>query len=222
MQISPAGKTKAIAQLPALDNGYIGPFYDARSKVLLVAKYNSGKGHEILQVTLKGKVSTFVSNIPLPAGLAQDAQGNIYVTSSSCPGSLYMVTRAGSVRKLGSSLCRGDGIVIDATDNIYVGQRGARQVISISAKTGESTVIAEEIELPLALALDRAGKLYVADGQTGMIWLLDQGEKIAAACGMSQPSGMVFDRQGNLFVADYVANAVFKITASQLGDHSTC
>ncbi len=59
--------------------------------------------------------------------------------------------------------------------------------------------------------VERAGSLYLSDGQHGKIWRIDEGVATVFAEGLHTPSGIAFDRDGNLIVADTGSHSIRSI-----------
>jgi guanyl-specific ribonuclease Sa len=96
------------------------------------------------------------------------------------------------------------GIALSADGTAYVADAGNRSIRRI-APNGTVTTIARDLRVPRQLALDRAGRLYVADMVLGVVRIDPDGTRtvlslaVKAACGVA-----VFERAGTmtLFVAD--------------------
>lgn len=126
--------------------------------------------HKIMRITLEGEISTFISDLSKPSGIAFDRWGNLYVTEKVRYGAVVKFSvdgkRIGNVAELSYPA----GIAVDDEGNIFVGETGKGRVLKIDPNN-ELSVIAdgffiglrEGFEGPVALALNVAGELYVAD-----------------------------------------------------------
>jgi uncharacterized repeat protein (TIGR01451 family) len=140
------------------------------------------------------------------------------------------------------------GIAVDGAGNLYIVDSVACEVRKVTAATGIITTVAgngtqgnsgdgglatrAQLSIPLAVAVDSAGNLYIADSDnweirkvsaaTGVITTVagngapgytgDGGP--AALAQLSQPAGVAVDGSGNLYIADAGNNAVRKVTAT--------
>lgn len=132
-------------------------------------------------------------------------------------------------------------VTVDASSNVYVADAGNCTIRKV-APDGTVTTLAGvpgvpgaddgpdgRFENPVALALDRAGNLFVADldnhsirevtpdgtistfaGKNGVDGT-DDG--IGQAARFREPTALAFDSRGNLFVVDHASNSIRKITA---------
>src|SRR5439155_4549664 len=132
---------------------------DKQTGNLFVSRYMYALGTEILQITPAGAVSVYASNIPKPAGLAIDGQGNLFVANYSCPGgTVSKITRDGSVSTFATGLCRPDGLVFGPNGDLFIGDRGTNQVMRTPANGGQATVFARGFENPVGLTFDQTGR----------------------------------------------------------------
>src|ERR1700747_3104030 len=69
------------------------------------------------------------------------------------------------------------------------------------APDGTRTTFVSGLDGAGAIAFDRAGNLFVADGST-ILKITPEGTQTIFASGLDNPYSLVFDRGGNLFVAD--------------------
>lgn len=135
-----------------------------------------------------------------PAGLAVDAQGNIYI-SDTFNNRIRKITPAGIVSTVAGNGMAGyvdtdaadaefyapQGLTLDAQGNIFVADFGNNVIRKISTAGVVST--------------------YAGNGFAGFV----DGAAINVAA-FNGPSGLAFDAKGNLFVADQNNNMIRKIT----------
>jgi len=136
-----------------------------------------------------------------PRGLAVDKAGNVFVADSR-NGTIRRVTPAGKVTTLaGEAGCEGsaDGIGVNA-----------------------------QFLLPMAVALDGAGNIYVADALNDEIRKVTPGGRVTTLAGQPRnegsadgrggqarffcPAGLAVDKTGNVYVADSGNNLIRKVT----------
>jgi hypothetical protein len=152
-----------------------------------------------------GGVPTSVG-LDTPQGVAVDSSGNVYIADPAC-GMVFKVDAAG---KALTTIAGG----LDAT---LMGDGGP----------ATSTVLG----YPVAVAVDTAGTIYVADSGSNAIRTVDHGGIIhtlagngaadytgdggpAKAAALSSPEGVAVDRAGNVYIADFGNNVVRRVDKS--------
>jgi sugar lactone lactonase YvrE len=173
-KITPAGQVSTIADLPDMDGGYIGPLFDPASGNLFVNRFALGSGNEVLKITPAGAVSVFAAGIAGPSGLATDGQGNLFVTSYTCPGGVvYKISSTGVVSEFGTGLCHPDEVAIGPNGDLFIGDRGTQRIMRVPAAGGAATVFATGFNTPIAVAFNQTSTLFVANYTTGIISSVD-------------------------------------------------
>lgn len=225
----------AFANGPALSAKFHTPVDVAVTSggIIYVADYNDHRIRKISggQVsTLAGSDSTGVVNgdsgmarFNNPYRIATDQAGNCYVLDQIDPRirkitpAGYATTYAGAPTpgfQDGASLVaqfavNAEGIVVDGTGNVYVGDtfNGRTRKITLAAQVNT----AAQFIYPGAVACDRQGNIYVAEEGSLRI------RKISTNGGIStldphfdQMGDLVADSQGNLYLI--VGNRIQKIT----------
>jgi sugar lactone lactonase YvrE len=212
-KITPAGQVSTIADLPDISGGYVGPVFDPLSGDLFVSRYALGSGNDVLKITPAGAVSVFATGIPGPAGLAADGQGNLFVSSFTCPdGVVYKINAAGAVSPFGTGLCHNDGVAIGPDGDLFIGDRGTQRIMRVPAAGGPASVFAIGVGIPNGVAFDRSGTLFTADYSAGKLYRINsEGVVSLFASGLTNPTGLAFDQQNRLYVADFGANQLFRL-----------
>ncbi|MEO8368750.1 MAG: hypothetical protein ABI806_06095, partial [Candidatus Solibacter sp.] len=189
-----------------------------------------------------------------PVALAFDPAGTIYVGQSSFTVSAFTtggrwITAAGngetgfagdgqsavsamltSVHDLATD--QGGNLLI--ADSIRVRQVDTQGVIHSVAGDGYVHPVGDgeaatsaQLYLPEALALDTAGRMFIADTGTQRVRQVRAGSidtlagtgtagiGTAAAAGLNNPMGIALDRSGNVLVADTLNNRVVSVTLSK-------
>ena len=144
------------------------------------------------------------------------------------------------------------GLAIDKHDNLYIADKGNNRVRKISARTsvistiagGDTTVgfnkhfsgdgnlaIHAKLYFPSAVAVDKAGNVYIADSGNNRIRMIDatsgiidtvvgttsggfNDNKLAVEAKLRIPVGVHVDFDGNIFIADKGNNCIRKVTKS--------
>jgi uncharacterized protein (TIGR03437 family) len=148
----------------------------------------------------------------------------------------------------GASLQGPTGVAVDSAGNIYVADAAdyrvrkvsAAGIISTFAGTGHNDysgdggpAVAARVSVPNAVAVDRAGNVYIADTGNGRVRKVTPDGRITTIAGtggdprgplgdggpasaaiIGSPTDLVFDAAGNLYVADSYSRLVRKIDSS--------
>jgi sugar lactone lactonase YvrE len=141
------------------------------------------------------KVTTLATGFTLPNGIAQDREGDLFV-SDSVPGQIFKVTRDGSTKSLWSAddLLRShhpfpigaNGIAFDRSQRfLYVSNTGDNRIIRIPVDEDGGAGAAE----------------VFADGAT-----LDSSQNTTNS--LLSPDGIMFDVRGNLYIGANAANEI--------------
>lgn len=191
-----------------------------------------------------------------PSGVAVDGNGDIYVadywnhkirkiTSSGIVSTFAGSGTAGSTNGTGTaaSFYYPHGIAVDASGNVYVADRNNHKirkitslgVVSTLAGSGtaggtDGTGAAASFNIPIGVAVDGLGNVYVADGSykirkitpAGVVTTLagsgtpGSANGTGAAASFNNPHGVAVDIFGNVFVTDYGNQKIRKITSAGL------
>ena len=162
----------------------------------------------------------------VPAGVAVDGAGNVYVMDKASGGVLESI--GGSVFTLSTSLpSTPQQIAVDESGNVYTVGSGtsAIQKLQLAGAGSPATYTATSLSYtpatgtpsPSAVAVDAAGNVYVADYQSGgaSIYKLSLTAntlqtQTTVATGLSNPVSLAVDGAGNIYAADQGAHAVLK------------
>jgi gliding motility-associated-like protein len=241
---------QSLAQAPAIT--YQTPqTYTVNTPITPLAPTNTGGA---IVGSAFGQVTTFASGgFNTVTGVAVDAAGNVYVDDWA-NNLIKKVTPAGVISVFAGSGANGstdgqgtaasfsepDGIVIDASGNIYVSDQETNLIRKITpagfvttfAGSGAIGAVnangnAASFYSPRGLAVDPAGNIYVADQANNMIRKITISGDVTTVAGsltagftnatgtaatFNTPTGVGIDAAGNLYVADAGNNAIRKIT----------
>ncbi len=191
-----------------------------------------------------------------PWGVAVDSAGNVYVadennhTVRKVTAAGVVTTLAGTAGMVGSADGTGaaarfnnpTGVAVDSAGNVYVADAfndtvrkvtAAGVVTTLAGTAGmagsaDGTGAAASFRLPISVAVDSAGNVYVADrgnytirkvtaagvvttlaGTAGMVGSADG---TGTAASFSSPQGLAVDNAGNVYVADTGNSTLRKVT----------
>ncbi len=194
-----------------------------------------------------------------PRRIATDSQGNIYVTEIGDTDFnenyvIRKITPSGVVTRFAGSGNRGSadgtgtnasffdlyGVVTDASDNIYVVDRGNQAIRKITPSgvvttfagsgnlgSNDGTGTYARFNSPQGIAIDASGNLYVADTGNRRIRKISPSGVVSTIAGSGArgntngtgtsasfytPTGLVVDASGNIYVADSGSHLIRKIT----------
>jgi len=140
------------------------------------------------------------------------------------------------------------GIAVDAAGDIFIADTGNNTVRKVNAQTGtistiagngtagyqgdSGTATAAELKLPAAIALDKAGDVFIADSGNNRVRRVDAGTgtitdyagngsatyngdgMAATQASLSNPQGVVLDAAGDLYLTDTGHNLVREVIAA--------
>ena len=199
--VSPAGSVSPLATINYYPEGVaFGP----GSTTTYVANWG---GYLINRVSSGGFISTFVTNIVDPYGLAFDSQTNLFV---AC----YQINR---VKKISPAKVVTDfatvpgayGLAIDAADNVFISGLSSR--LSRITRDGSSSAFGPPIDGARGVAVDANGYIYVASLSGTITRISPSGVGSVFATGLPSTVGVAFDSAGNLYAAHYAAGRISKI-----------
>lgn len=197
----------------------------------------------------------------LPSAIAYDSQGNLYIAETGnhvvrkvdAAGTITTVAGTGTQGFSGdggpatlAQLDSPQGLALDGNNHLYIADTHNHRIRNLDLSTGILTTVAggaagfsgdngpataARLDLPTALAVDKAGDLYIADSRnyrvrkvvaaTGIIMTVagngtqgfsgDNG--LATAASIDSPTGLTIDATGNLYLADTHNHRVRKVAA---------
>jgi DNA-binding beta-propeller fold protein YncE len=158
-------------------------------------------------------VTTLVSGLGQPNGVAVDGAGNVYIADFN-KDALYKWTAANNTMTplVPSGLNNADGVAVDAAGNVYVADFGDNTIQKWTAANRKVTpLVISGLNQPEAVAVDGAGNLYIADAGDNSIkeWTAANQElTVLVSSGLSAPAGVAVDIAGNVYIADNGNDAI--------------
>ena len=171
---------------------------------IIVADWEAGTG---VKVDSEGKSSIIVDGLVEPAGLAQDAMGNLYVSQHAegmtKSGSVVRISPEGEKSVFAEGFSGPTALTFGPMGDLFVANI-QDATISRVTPNGEVSTFVSEIPSPGALAFDKAGALYAASSTEGIVFRINSmGEVGILTRGLQVPSDLCFDNKGHLIVANY-------------------
>lgn len=188
-----------------------------------------------------------------PSDVAVDAAGNLYVadywynriqkiSANGTVSTLAGTGNVGAINGLGklASFNRPSGLAVDRTGNVYVADAGNNLIRKITpdgtVSTFAGTIVAADTSNavtsqplfsgPSSVAVDAAGKVYVADAGNNRICVISPSGTTRTLAGngnagsnngagtsatFNNPTGVAVDGSGNVYVADLLNNMIRKV-----------
>ena len=164
-------------------------------------------------------VTTFVSGLSSPQGLAFDSNGNLYCSNLG-NNTISKITSNGTVLSFASGLSEPRGLAFDSSGNLYCANFGNGTISKIMPDGTVTTFVSGlGILLYLGLAFDSNGNLYYTNPGNGTIGkITPDGTVTTFVSGLTAPQGLAFDSNGNLYCTDFLYDLfegiIVKITST--------
>jgi gluconolactonase len=223
-RVSPAGEVEKFASTGGAPNGSAfhpgGDLYVADSGLnSILAIDQTGKVREVCRAYRGEKFQA-------PNDLCFDRAGGLYftdpppVTNPNPIGRLFYLNTAGEPDLLDEGIAYSNGLALDATEeNLYVVEtrtgRILRYQVQGPGQLGPRQVFAQLEPKPDGLALDAAGRLYVAVFGSGAIWVVGPDGHLVGklALGGSGPTNLAFGgkERRQLFVTEGPQGIIYRL-----------
>jgi sugar lactone lactonase YvrE len=159
------------------------------------------------------------SSLSSPSGIAVDASGNVFVVDRNNSRVVELPADGGAQVVVASGVAVTSGIAVDTSGHIYVSVAGTTYldpggVIKITEGNPNPSPIGSGFNIPLGLALDSAGNLFVADSQDGrIVEIASDGSQTTVVSGLNVPTIVAVDSADNLFTDGDPGGYVIEIRA---------
>lgn len=192
--------------------------------------------------------------IERPTGVAADGAGGFYVVSDT-QNRVYRVAANGVLTVIAGDSTSGfsgdggpavsaqlaspKGVAVDSSGNVFIADAGNNRIRKVTPARVISTIagdgplgdgspaVSASLNLPVGVAVDGSGNLFIAESNSGRIRTVNSAGIISTVAGGGfggdggpavsaylNPKGLALDRSGNIFIADGYSNSVRKVTAS--------
>jgi len=206
-KLTPDGTRSVFVTGVRLSEGN-GLAFDAADNLFVLSP--SGKYHvggTILKFSPDGTRSTFATGVGLPYSLAIDPSGNLFVSDWDT-GSIYKLVPKGEKSTFATTEIAAKILACDQAGNLFAGVLLKHSIFKYEpggARSDFATAITT-----YALAVDKAGNVYVGDTGNTIFKVTPAGAKSDFAEVTTSPRGFAFDGSGNLFVTESVSGAITK------------
>ncbi|HWP56219.1 MAG TPA: hypothetical protein VN476_18950 [Pyrinomonadaceae bacterium] len=176
-----------------------------------------------------------------PAGLAVDSSGQLFIADEgnervrkvSVDGRISTVAGKGVAgfsgdggRAIAAQLSSPSGVAVDGAGNLFIADRWNNRIRKVTPHGKIMTVagngqngnkgdgqlaVSAELRKPVDVAVDEAGKLFIADYGNDRVRRVNSDGNIATVARVSYPTALTVDRDGTLFVIDSANDCIFKI-----------
>ena len=178
-------------------------------------------------------LSTIGSSVTLadPAGLAVDSQGNLYAAnfgvSAGVSSTIAKFDPAGVfVGAISNTVNRPFGVLVDAADNLYVGNWFTNNISKFDSSGTFQTTLGDSnnIDGPMGLVKDSGGNLFVANLNSPIgsnVAKFDPAGLFSGYLGetanLTNPSALAIDSAGNLYLSSGISNTAMISKFDSLG-----
>jgi sugar lactone lactonase YvrE len=205
-------------------NGY---FHDTKRKATLFVSDIDSDAIRLFPANKKNpkQNGSITTGIDLPVNDAVDLHGTLYVANNgnSSVTEYPFGTTSPSVTLTGGPLVYPNGIAVNNKGTVYVTSGATAGLCYVLVYPKGASSPSEQIngfDLPVGLAIDKSGNLYVADALQNVVWKVPKGSTTPSKLslsGLDDPVGLAIDPSNNLWVANNRNNTVLGF---HLGDSS--
>jgi uncharacterized protein (TIGR03437 family) len=183
--------------------------------------YIADSGNHRVRKVSDGIISTVLDQLNLPTGVAVDGLGNLFVADSGN----QRIQRLGSGGDIATLPGTGRDLVVDDTGNLYMAAglhalqlNTAGEIITIAGDTSYAfrgdggDALSARLNGPVAIAVDSAGAIYIADQKNRRVRKVDADGVITTVMGtgastpeaseLNNPAGISLNELGDLYVSD--------------------
>lgn len=158
------------------------------------------------------------ADIQYPLAVAVDPQGVIYLADRNLPGiwrvkdgqrDLYFEGSKKFKTPLNAVRC----LAIDAQGQLLAGDSSTREVFRFDAERKPQPLTKGGVGIPMALAVDKGGNLFIADLETHRIMkLAAAGGELVEFAKVPAPRGLTIDTEDRLWVVSHGKDQLLRLT----------
>ena len=167
-------------------------------------------GGTILKFSPDGTRSTFATGVGLPYSLTIDPSGNLFVSDWDT-GSIYKFSPKGEKSTFATTAIAAKILACDQPGNLFAGVPLKHSIFKYEPGGGGSD-FATGITI-YALAVDKAGNIYVGDTENTIFKFTPAGAKSDFAKVTTPPRSFALDASGDLFVVESFSGAISKFAS---------
>ena len=171
-----------------------------------------------------GQTSALAEDLNQPAGLAEDADGNIYVSlyadGEPDKGGVLQLSRLPGKKNwrrqtMASTLTGPTDIAVEASGQITVAEYTANRISQIRPDGSLELGIAK-LSTPSSVVIDREGRLFATSSKAGtVVSIPSSGEPIVLCNGLDAPSDLALDDEDSLVAVSYKSNSIVRINSDK-------
>jgi sugar lactone lactonase YvrE len=210
-KFTPDGTKSVFVSGVRLSDGN-GLVFDAADNLFVLSP--SGEYHvggTILKFSPDGNRSTFATGVGLPYSLAIDPSGNLFVSDWDT-GSISKLTPKGEKSIFATTEIAAKILACDQAGNLFAGVPLKDSIFKYEPG-GAKSDFAKGIAT-YALAVDKAGNVYVGDTGNTIFKFTPGGARSDFANVTRSPSAFAFDASGNVFVLENFSGAISKFASN--------
>lgn len=175
----------------------------------------------LLALTLIGLFAPCVdaADMQYPIDVAVDQQGTIFIADRNLPGVWQIKEGKREIYFQGSKKFRTPlnairCVIVDSKGQLLAGDSSTREVYRFDAEKKPVPLTKGGVGIPMALALNKAGDLYIADQETQRIFKHPAaGGDLVEFAQVTAPRGMYFDAEDRLMVVSSSGkNPILRLT----------
>ncbi|MEO1993185.1 MAG: NHL repeat-containing protein [Pirellulales bacterium] len=158
-----------------------------------------------------------LSNMHYPLGVAAKKGGELFIADRLLPG-IWKVANGRTVRfvagakKFRSPLSSIRAVAVGPNGDIFAADSGTREIYSVSEDGSPSPLTGGKIGIPMDMAANSRGQLFVSDLETHQIWKIDvkKGD-VEQYISLPTPRGLFVDQNDQLWVVSTGQNQVIRL-----------